>query len=279
MPELPEVETTAAGLRPELQGRTITGVHVLWPRTIAAPDLPEFLAQLPDQRVHRIGRRAKFVLIELESGDTLIVHLRMTGRLRVEPHDGAPPPDPHVRVWCELSDGRRLVFADVRKFGRMWLVADQAAVLGALGPEPLGASFTPQELAERLRNRRAPIKSLLLDQKLLAGLGNIYATEALFLAGIHPLRRGAELSAEEINRLYFAIREVLAEAVGQRGTTLRDYRTPYGDEGGYQDQLRVYGHNKSEPCPNCGRPIVRMVIGQRSAHFCPFCQPPADKTE
>jgi formamidopyrimidine-DNA glycosylase len=272
MPELPEVETVARDLRPDLYLRRITGVHVLWPRTVAAPDLPMFENMLPGQRIIAVGRRGKYVVLNLESGDALLVHLRMTGHLHVEPDGTEPPEGKHVRVWFDLDDGYRLVFVDPRKFGRMWLAPDVADVTAKLGPEPLDADFTADVLATRLAGRRVAIKPLLLDQTVVAGLGNIYADESLFLARLHPLRRSDSLTTEEIVRLHAAIVRVLTEAVSQRGTTLRDYRTPYGDKGNYGEVRRAYGRT-DQPCPNCGTPIRRIVIGQRSAHFCPHCQP------
>jgi formamidopyrimidine-DNA glycosylase len=272
MPELPEVETTAADLRPQLLGRHIAGVHLLWPRTLAQPDLPALEATLPGREIVSVGRRGKYLLIGLDSGAALIVHLRMTGRLAVVP-DGDPVlADPHVRAWFDLADGHHLVFTDARRFGRIWLVADPAQVVGQLGPEPLDWTFTVEELAERLRGRRGAIKAVLLDQTVVAGLGNIYADEALFLAGIHPLRSAAGLAADEIARLHAAIRLVLREAIGNRGTTLRDYRPPYGQAGQHQEHLRVY-RQAGQPCPTCGTPIRRIRVGQRSTHFCPCCQP------
>ena len=272
MPELPEVETTASDLRPHLVGAQITGVHVLWPRTIAAPDLPLFAALVPGQRIISVGRRAKFLIMTLESGDSLLVHLRMTGGLLVEKSATPAPEDRYTRAWFDLDGDRRLVFSDPRKFGRIWLVRNTGEVLGRLGPEPMSDEFTPEVLAAALQGRRVAIKPLLLNQAVVAGLGNIYADEALFLARIHPLRRAAELTTDEVQRLHAAIRQVLVEAIGQRGTTLRDFRPPNGGKGNYQEIRRVYGL-EDKPCPNCGTPIQRKVIAQRSAHFCPHCQP------
>ena len=273
MPELPEVETTASDLRPQLVGAQITGVHVLWPRTIAAPDLPLFVALVPGQRITGVGRRGKFLIMTLESGDSLLVHLRMTGGLFVE--NSATPTcaaDRYTRAWFDLAGDRRLVFSDLRKFGRIWLVQSAGDVLNGLGPEPLSEEFTPEVLAAGLRGRRVAIKPLLLNQALVAGLGNIYANEALFLAGIHPLRAAAGLTGDEVRRLHAAIRQVLGEAIGERGTTLRDFRPPNGGKGNYQEMRRVHGL-EDKPCPNCGTPIQRKVIAQRSAYFCPYCQP------
>jgi formamidopyrimidine-DNA glycosylase len=272
MPELPEVETTASDLRPELVGQQIIDAHVRWERTIATPTVAAFIAGLRDRRIVRVGRRGKYLLLSLDSGDTLIIHLRMTGGLRVEPAGSPALDSPHLRVMLDLSDGRHLAFQDQRKFGRMWLVDDPDAVLMKLGPEPLESAFTAGILAERIARRRVAIKSLLLDQAVVAGLGNIYADEALFLAHIHPLRRAAGLDAVEVEHLYEAINLVLREAVMGRGTTIRNYRPPLGDAGHYQEQRRVY-QRAGLPCPACGTPIVRLVIAQRSAHFCPHCQP------
>jgi formamidopyrimidine-DNA glycosylase len=272
MPELPEVETVAADLRPQLIGQRFIGVHVLWLRTVAEPDLPALEARLPGQQVVSVNRRGKYLLIELDSGEALIIHLGMTGRLNIEPDSSPAPMAPHVRAWFELANGVRLIFTDARKFGRLWLVDDPGRVVGKLGPEPLAWDFTPTMLADRLRGRRVAIKALLLDQAVVAGVGNIYADEALFLAGIHPLRAGASLTDAETGRLHEAIRQVLRAAIGERGTTLRDYRPPYGQEGAYQYHLRVY-KQAGQPCPRCGTPILRIRVTQRSAHFCPRCQP------
>jgi formamidopyrimidine-DNA glycosylase len=239
---------------------------------MAVPDALLFSSRIAGQRIVSVGRRAKFLVLGMASGDSLLIHLRMTGRLSIEPGGDSAPEDPYVRAWLDLADGRRLIFSDPRKFGRIWLVDDASSVLGGLGPEPLGPDFTPEILAERLRRRRVAIKSLLLNQTVVAGLGNIYADESLFLAGIHPLRPAANLTGDEIQRLWAAIRQVLGEAVSERGTTLRDYRPPNGGKGHYQEVRRVYGLAQ-QPCPRCGNLIERRVISQRSAHYCPRCQP------
>jgi formamidopyrimidine-DNA glycosylase len=272
MPELPEVETVVAELRPHLVGRRILTAEVFWQRTIAAPDLPAFAARLRGTQITSLGRRGKYLLFELDSGDVLIIHLRMTGRLEIVPGDSPVRTGPHVRAWFDISGGESLVFTDARKFGRIWLAQEPAEVLGSLGPEPLDWQFDAARLAGRIQRRRVAVKALLLDQSVVAGIGNIYADEALFLAGIHPLRPGVSLSADEIDRLHDAIRQVLREAISQQGTTLRDYRPPYGLEGAYQHQLRVY-QQTGRPCPRCGTPIERIRVTQRSTHFCPHCQP------
>ena len=272
MPELPEVETVAADLRPLLIGRRLVAAHLLWPRTLAEPDLPALVAGVAGREIVHVGRRGKYLLIALDSGATLIINLRMTGQLTVTTAAGPTPDGAHVRAWFDLEGGGRLVFTDARKFGRIWLVDRIERVVGALGPEPLDWTFTPEILAERIGGRRSAIKALLLDQAVIAGVGNIYADEALFLAGIHPLRPGASLSEDEIGRLHGAIRRVLHDSISQRGTLLRDYRPPYGAGGAYRDRLQVYQHT-DEPCPRCGAAIQRIRVTQRSTHFCGRCQP------
>jgi len=274
MPELPEVETIAADLRPHLVGARFAAGHILWPRTLAEPTPDLLNERLAGRQVLDVGRRGKYLLIHLDPAAALIFHLRMTGRLDVVA-DGSPIlAGPHLRAWFALADGRRLAFTDARKFGRIWLVEDVGRVVGKLGPEPLDWTFTADVLKERLAGRRTAIKALLLDQTVVAGVGNIYADEALFVAGIHPLRPAAGLSEEEIGRLCEAIRFVLRESVEARGTLLRDYRTPYGQDGAYQNRLRVY-QQTGRPCPRCGAIIERIRVTQRSTHFCPHCQPAA----
>jgi formamidopyrimidine-DNA glycosylase len=223
------------------------------------------------QRFVDVGRRGKYVVCALASGEALLVHLRMTGRLEVVGPDSPALVGPHLRASLQFTDGEHLAFTDPRKFGRIWLTDDVMRVVGKLGPEPLGGDFTTDVLARRLSARRAAMKALLLDQTVVAGLGNIYADESLFVAGLHPLRTGADLTEIEIERLHAAIRQVLDEAIGERGTTLRDYHPPYGAEGAYQNHLRVY-QQTDRPCPRCGAPIRRIRVTQRSTHFCPQCQ-------
>jgi formamidopyrimidine-DNA glycosylase len=272
MPELPEVETFAVELRPRLVGQRFVAAHILWPRTLAEPDAVALDRRIRDRVVVDVGRRAKYLVIGLDSGELLIVHLRMTGRLEVV-FDGDPAlTGSHLRAWFELAGGDRLAFTDMRKFGRIWLVESLDSVTGKLGPEPLDRQFTSEILAERLQNRRTAMKAAMLDQTVVAGVGNIYADESLFLAGIHPLRPADSLTADEIVRLHGAIRQVLSEAIGNRGTLLRDYHPPYGAEGSHQDYLRVY-RQTGKPCPRCGTPVERLRVTQRSTHFCPRCQP------
>jgi formamidopyrimidine-DNA glycosylase len=274
MPELPEVETYVRELTPLLRGRQVVRAVVNWPRTIAQPTPEQFVQRMAGQRFVEFGRRGKYILLGLASGDTLVVHLRMTGHLFVQPVTSEP--DKHVYVRMELDDGRWLHYQDSRKFGRLWLVADPAPVLARLGPEPLAEPFPFEAFAQKLAGRKASIKALLLDQGLLAGVGNIYADEALHLAGIHPARPAGDLSREEIARLYAAVRDVLTLAIKHCGSTLgsssvTNFLRPTGQPGGYQDEHAVYDR-KGKPCLRCGTPIERRVIAQRSAHFCPACQ-------
>ena len=263
MPELPEVETYARGLR-RLIGRRFLGARALWPRS--APTGPDLLGpRIAGQTVLDVARRGKYIVLTL-SDDTLLVHLKMTGELVVAPV--AAPPDPHARVVFDLDDGEELRFHDPRKFGRVYLVTDPAQITGALGPEPLAEDFTPQALAARLAGRRGRLKSLLLDQTFVAGVGNIYADEALHRAGLHPLRPADTLTPDEQVRLYIAIRAVLAQGIANRGTNL-DWAYTQGTN---QDALRVF-HRHGQPCPTCGTLIERITLGQRGTHFCPMCQP------
>ncbi len=272
MPELPEVETIARGLR-QAVGRRIVAVDVRWPRTVAMPDPAAFAARLCGQCIADVGRRGKWLVLSLDSGAALLIHLRMSGRLILEA-DGAAT-DHHARVLLSLDDGRRLRFSDPRKFGRMALTDDPAEVLGALGAEPLSEEFTAERLARILAGRRTRLKPFLLEQRHLAGLGNIYTDEALWRARLHPLRRADSLNEEEIERLHGAIREVLSEAVAGRGTTLDDTRYVGADglPGEFAGQLAVYGQ-AGQACPRCGSPVVRIVVGGRGTHLCPCCQPP-----
>lgn len=268
MPELPEVETVVRGLRQRITGRTITGVEVYWERAIATPCPSEFAAQLVGQRIRSVDRRGKFVVMGLEGAD-LLVHLRMTGQLLVVPA-GQAHALRHVRVALALGD-LLLIFNDARKFGRMALVPDARQWLAALGPEPLDPDFTAAALAARLQRRRLPIKSLLLDQRFLAGVGNIYADEVLHAACIAPTRPASSLSAAEAEALHAALQSELQRAIANRGTTLSDYRDAEGHSGAHQHTLRVYGR-EGKACPRCGGAIARMRLGGRSSYHCPRCQ-------
>ncbi len=269
MPELPEVETIRRELAPLLMGRRILHVVIRWPRLVDRPAADEFCRRLEGRTFHAVRRRGKYLIFDLDSGEHWIVHLRMTGQLHVREADVGP--DQHTHALLTLDDGRVVHYRDQRKFGRFYLVEDEDQVVGGLGPEPLAETWQPEDLAAALRGRRATIKALLLDQRVVAGLGNIYADEALFVAGIHPARAGGSLSEEEIRRLHDAIRRVLEEAIRARGSTLSTYVPPSGQRGQYQQQRRVY-HRTGEPCPVCGAPVRQIRIVGRSTHFCPKCQ-------
>lgn len=282
MPELPEVEYVARQLRQTLIGRTISDVRVNWPRTIAHPDAQTFCAELPGVRVLGIDRRAKYLLISLSGEQTLLIHRRMTGNLLLFPAASGDGPwesvtDPYCRVVFLLDDGRRLAFTDPRKFGRVALYpkSELAAALAGLGLEPLGAEFTTQALAALLAGRSRQMKPLLLDQTCIAGIGNIYADEALFRAGIHPLRRAETLTTEEVVRLHAAIQAVLTLGIEHGGTTFGRHQDIWGEAGRNRPHLAVY-QRTGEPCLRCGTPLARLVVAQRSAHFCPTCQPAPD---
>ncbi len=281
MPELPEVEYVARQLRQTLIGRTITDVRVNWARTVAHPDAQTFCAELPGAEALRIDRRAKFLLIYLSGEQTLVIHRRMTGNLLIFPpaNDGEAweiVPDMHARVVFLLDDGRRLVFTDPRKFGRVALypLAELASALSGLGLEPLSEAFTLEAFAKLLAGRARQIKPFLLDQSQVAGIGNIYADEALFRAGIHPLRRADSLTREEVARLHEAIQAVLELGIEHGGTSFSRHQDIWGQAGWNREHLQVYDREDA-PCLRCGTPLVRMVIAQRSAHFCPTCQPMA----
>lgn len=271
MPELPEVETIVRELRPHIEGCTVQAACVDWPRAIAAPeqDVLRFVEGLTGRRWERVWRRGKFIIADLDNGTHLIVHLRMSGRLLLKPLGEAR----HLRAVFCFDDGPALYFYDPRRFGRLWLVEDVDQVVGDLGPEPLADAFTAEVFTAMLRDKRGMLKPLLLDQRFIAGLGNIYTDEALFRAGLHPQRRVDALAEADIVRLYGAIRAVLAQALEHHGTSFDAvFVRPEGESGRQQEGLCVYGQ-AGLPCAQCGTPIVRIVVGGRGTHFCPHCQP------
>ena len=269
MPELPEVETIAQGLREPLVGRQFTGVRVGWENLVGRPAAEEFERGLVGQRILGVRRRGKYLVFALSGGESLIVHLRMTGRLLVK--NSTDELDKHDHLIFELDNGRELRFNDVRKLGRVYLVDDEDEIVGKLGPEPLDDDFTPADFAALLSARRGMIKPLLLNQQFVAGIGNIYADEAFFAAHIHPERRANWLTTEEIERLYDAIRQVLRQGIENSGTTLSAYRDAEGREGRNQEYLEV-SRRAGQPCPRCKTPIERKVVGGRGTYFCPKCQ-------
>jgi formamidopyrimidine-DNA glycosylase len=280
MPELPEVETIARALRQggrggePITGRTVCTAHLLWERTLAIPDPETFRQQVSGLSVLAVGRRGKFLLITLgpDPGRHLLFHLRMSGDLRVElipqPETEGKFFQPHDRLVLDFEDGYRMAFNDPRKFGRAWLVDDPETVLGGLGPEPFDHHFSAYEFYKRLRRFNRQIKPLLLDQTFVAGLGNIYTDEALFLARIHPLRISSSLTPEEAGILWTAIRTVLQEGIRRNGASF-DWVYRGGD---FQNSFQVY-QRTGHPCPRCGTVITKIAVGQRGTHFCPTCQP------
>ncbi len=269
MPELPEVETLVRRLRAPLVGRTVTKATVLWPRSIARPAPREFARLLRGCQVQAIDRRAKYLVLTLAVARPapvhfLLIHLKMSGKLSVM--DQTAPGKKHDRVVFDLDNGRQLRFNDVRKFGRMWLVIDPKEVTGKHGPEPLDQLFTLKQFRKMLAGRSGVVKPLLLNQQFLAGVGNIYADEALWYAKIHPRRKVDSLSTAEVAALYRSIRRVLQRAIADEGTDAGDGVI----EGDYRP--RVYGR-ENKPCYRCHQPIQRVVVAQRGTHFCPKCQP------
>jgi formamidopyrimidine-DNA glycosylase len=271
MPELPEVQVIANRLERELVGDTVRHVEVRWDRSIATPDVNSFCRQLVGLRVADVGRRAKFLIIHVPPM-YLLVHLRMSGQILLGAPGAATTEHRHARVVIGLDSGRALCLLDARKFGRMYLVGHPEQVVGDLGPEPLDDAFIAESLAAVLRGRRRQIKAVLLDQRMLAGLGNIYVDEALWQARVHPLRRACTLDVGEISRLHGAIRDVLWRAIANKGTTFRDYRDPGNEPGQNQPALAVYGR-AGQPCLRCGGAILRAVMAGRGTHYCSHCQP------
>ena len=273
MPELPEVETVRRQLEPVLVGRRFERVVILDGRLVR-PHEPERVAhQLERERVTAVERRGKYLVVRFETGRVLLIHLRMTGGLR---HTrGDLPDDPHRRAVVILDDRSAVSYRDVRRFGT-WLVFEPQELddyLGArLGAEPLESGFTASRLQQRLAGRRAPLKVALLDQRTVAGLGNIYADEALWRARLHPLREARLVTTPEIARLHRAIRSALEQGITRQGATLRDYRTPNGSPGGMQEKFSVYGR-AGRPCKRCGTPIEKIRAGGRGTWYCPGCQP------
>lgn len=275
MPELPEVETVRRSLLDRVVGHTIVGVRASdFPEVMGGEPIADVAARLIGRRIVGIRRRGKYLFFDLDDGTVLMIHLRMTGQLLVTGREA--PPLRFERLAIELDGGTDLRFADQRKFGRvLHLLPEQAqAVERKIGPEPLAESFTARQLAERLTGRSGKLKSVLLDQRLVAGLGNIYVDEALFRARLHPERIANSLTEPEIRRLHQAIRAVLREGLAHRGTTFSSFADATGEAGANQHNLRVYGRGNTAPCPRCGHPLSRIVVGGRGTHFCPVCQPP-----
>ncbi|HEY5729777.1 MAG TPA: bifunctional DNA-formamidopyrimidine glycosylase/DNA-(apurinic or apyrimidinic site) lyase [Anaerolineales bacterium] len=264
MPELPEVETIARKLEPDLVGRRIISADLRWARTLAMPSPKRFKEQIQGQKIKEVTRRAKYFILHLSDYD-LLVHLRMSGDLYIR--NSTIKPDKHDRLVIKLSGNKSLVFNDTRKFGRVWLTTNPEEILGKLGPEPLGRDFTPQWLYASLKRRHRQIKPLLLDQTFLAGLGNIYTDEALHIAKLHPLALSDSVSLKQAQALHEAIRKVLKEGIRRNGASI-DWVYRGGE---FQNYFRVYDR-EGEPCNVCGTQIQKLVVGQRGTHICPKCQ-------
>lgn len=263
MPELPEVETIVRDLRPRLVGRSVTAVVVRWKNSVRTP-VDALKRELPGQKILALERRGKYLKFVMSGGDLLFLHLKMSGDLLVEPRESDTP---HVRTVFALDDGSELRFKDPRKFGRVYLVKDESAVTGSLGPEPLDDGFKLADFVDLFQKRKGKLKPLLLNQQFIAGLGNIYVDESCFRAGVNPMRQASSLTTDELRRMYLSIRAILSSAIKHHGSTFDwVYRG-----GGYQSRLKVYGR-ADEPCVKCGGLIKRVTVAARSTHFCPRCQ-------
>ena len=272
MPELPEVETVRRAIAPILGGACLEAVEIRDARLVRPFDPGVVASALVGERVAGVGRRGKYLIVGFDSGRSLLVHLRMTGSLRYAKR-GALIDDPHTRAVLILDNGSDVAYRDVRRFGtwELFEAGDLDPYLEArLGPEPLGP-LSAARLGVRLEGRRAPLKAALLDQRTIAGLGNIYVDEALWISCLHPLRVAGSLDAAELARLHRAIRRVLRKGIERQGSTLRDYAQPDGSYGSMQDEFRAYGRG-GEPCDRCGAPLVRIVVGGRTTTYCPDCQ-------
>jgi formamidopyrimidine-DNA glycosylase len=273
VPELPEVETVRTSLEPVLVGRTFERVAIDDPRLTRPFDPQAVSRELEGERVASVERRGKYLVVRFESGRSLLVHLRMTGSFRHVPA-GVPADGPHTRAVVRLDDGSDVAYRDVRRFGT-WLLVEpfelDTYLAARLGDEPLARGFGPAALAARLANRRAPLKATILDQRTLAGLGNIYVDEALWRARLHPLRPANSLDADEIRALHRGIRSALRMGIARQGATLRDYAQPDGSRGSMQLEFKVYGR-EGEPCDRCGTPVAKTRAGGRGTWYCPTCQ-------
>ena len=274
MPELPEVESVRRQLEPALVGRRFERVSIDDPRLVRPYEPAEVAAELEGEHVAAVERRGKYLIVRFESGRVLLIHLRMTGSLLSAPN-GSLPDDPHRRAVVRLDDGSDVGYRDVRRFGT-WLLLEpgeaEPYLAARIGDEPLDALFTAARLGERLAGRRTSLKAALLDQRTLAGMGNIYVDEALWRARLNPLRPAAGLDRNELRRLHRGIRAALEHGLARQGSTLRDYRLPDGSGGSMQDEFRVYGR-RDEPCDRCGTLIARTQVAGRTTWFCPTCQP------
>lgn len=273
MPELPEVETIRRQILRPVKGRVITTAEVFDLMAIEPASESGFRQRLEGRAIKDLRRRGKYLLFELESGDTLVIHLRMTGRLMHVPEPAGVTGMRHLRFLLRLDDGTTLSFQDIRRFGRAFILSreESRTYWQKLGVEPLSPSFNPVKLESLSSGRKRPLKSFLLDQHLIAGIGNIYADESLYRAGISPLRSAGEISAREADDLCAAIKKTLRAAIKLKGSSIDSYRTARGERGGYQDNFLVHTR-QGEPCPACGTPIEKTRVAGRSTYFCPRCQ-------
>ena len=268
MPELPEVETIKNELSPWIVGQRFTQVTVLDAKLVSGGSGEEVRRGLIGQKVESLGRRGKYLIFHLSNGKSLIMHLRMTGALLLNPGECGR----YARAVFHVSSGHCLVFSDRRRMGLIWLVDDADTVVGKLGPEPLDEGFTPDILEQRLSRHRIPVKAALLDQRIVAGIGNMYADEALFAARIHPVRRANNLSAQEVRTLHNCICNVLRAGIECKGASVDTYVRPEGELGTAHFDFKV-AHRRGESCPICGSTIERVPIQNRGSYFCPECQP------
>jgi len=268
MPELPEVETIKNELTPCVVGQSFTQVTILDTKLVCGSSAEEVRRGLIGQKVESLGRRGKYLIFRLSNGRSLIIHLRMTGSLLLNPEDV----DRYARAVFRLSNGHRLVFDDRRRLGLIRLVDDADTVVCKLGPEPLDENFTPEILGQRLSRHHVPVKAALLDQCIIAGIGNMYADEALFAARIHPLRKADDLSSAQVRTLHNCIRRVLGAAITSKGASVDTYVRPEGELGSAHFDFKV-AHKGGEACPVCGSTIERCVVQNRGSYFCPSCQP------
>jgi len=273
MPELPEVETIVADLRPHLAGRTIVRCELAFPTIVRHPEPEEFVDSVAGMRIEAVDRRGKYILLRLQQGVSLVVHLGMTGQLRLV--DPVTPLEKHTHAVFTLDDGRHLRYRDPRRFGRLLLGTEESLVtarkMPRLGPEPIDPDFAAEELYRRLKRRHAPLKAVLLDQRAVAGVGNIYADESLYRARLRPGRKASTVSKQSARRLHEAMRESLQLAIANRGSSVDTYRDAWGEVGGQQEKLLVYGR-AGEPCFTCGRPLSSVRIAGRTTVFCRHCQ-------
>jgi len=267
MPELPEVETIRKELSPWVVGQSFTQVDIVDARVVSGGSAGKVCRGLVGQRVESLERRGKYLIFHLSNGRALIIHLRMTGSLLLNPKE----PNRYARAVFGLSNGQRFVFTDRRRLGVMWLVDDAGVVVGKLGPEPLDRDFTADVLRQRLGRHHVPIKAALLDQHVVAGVGNMYADEALFASRIHPLRKADELSPEDVRTLHNSIRRILKAAIGNKGASVDSYVRPDGELGTAHFDFKV-AHKGGEQCPACGGAIERIAVQGRGTYFCPGCQ-------